>query len=511
MGWQSTFKIYRPFFVRLATIASIPGPSFELCRLTLYGCYMRQTHNTPQNPVRLIAVSNRTAVDPNARAGGLAVALWDSLKSTNGLWVGWSGKVKDFPSLTPTKVTDDGVDFALCDMSKPQYEGFYLNYANSILWPLFHNRLDLVNFDLHNFAPYQETNRQFAKAVEDNANSEDFIWVHDYHFFLIAHELRKNGWTGEIGFFLHIPFPAPDVFRALPEAALMGRALCDYDIIGLQTSTDVINLKRYLVEDCGGKEVGEEDVLVFGRTVTLRHCPIGIDAKNFRKAALGKPAKKAAKKLRRFLGGRKQIIGVDRMDYSKGLPQRFEAVSKLFDHFPETRGVTSFMQIAPPSRSIVDEYVQLRERLDGLCGRINGDYGDLDWIPIRYLARPYERAEIAGLYAMSDVCLVTPLQDGMNLVAKEFIAAQDESDPGVLILSQFAGAAEQMKEALIVNPYDTEAVAQTLHKALNMPLEERQARWKALHKTVDTQDINWWRNRFFAPRGFTQSVPKIAT
>ena len=454
---------------------------------------------------RLVAVSNRTAIDPNARAGGLAVALWDSLKDSKGLWVGWSGKIKDFPSPKAAKLSDDGVDFALCDMSKSQYEGFYLNYANSILWPLFHNRLDLVNFDLHDFIPYRETNEQFADAVAEHASPEDFVWVHDYHFFLLAQALREKSWTGQIGFFLHIPFPAPDVFRALPEAKVIARALCDYDIIGLQTTTDVINLKRLLIEDCEGQDLGGEMISVFGRVITIRHCPIGIDAQDFSAAATRSPAKKAKKKLQKFQDGRKLIIGVDRMDYSKGLPQRFEAVAKLFESFPETRGATSFMQIAPPSRSIVDEYIQLRETLDRLCGHINGDYGDLDWIPIRYLARAYQREEIAGLYQMSDVCLVTPLQDGMNLVAKEFIAAQDAKDPGVLVLSQFAGAAEQMKAALIVNPYDTEMVAQTIACALEMPLEERKSRWSELYEGVVTQDINWWRERFFAPPSISKT------
>lgn len=449
---------------------------------------------------RLIAVSNRTAIDPNARAGGLAVALWESLKESQGLWVGWSGKIKDFPSSKVTHLSDDGVDFALCDLGKSQYEGFYLNYSNSILWPLFHNRLDLVNFDLHEFGPYRETNEQFADAVSKHADPDDFVWVHDYHFFLLAQALREKSWDGQIGFFLHIPFPAPDVFRALPEASIISKALCDYDIIGLQTTTDVTNLKRLLIEDCGAIDLGGEAISVNGREVTLRHCPIGIDATRFRADSQGELAKKARKKLQSFLGNRKLIIGVDRMDYSKGLPQRFEAVAKLFESFPETHGMTSFMQIAPPSRSIVDEYIHLRETLDRLCGRINGDYGDLDWIPIRYLARPYQRKEIAGLYRMSDVCLVTPLQDGMNLVAKEFIAAQDEENPGVLILSQFAGAAEQMKAALIVNPYDTEMVANTIDLALNMPLLERKQRWSDLYLGVVDQNVEWWRKRFFSPK-----------
>ncbi len=448
---------------------------------------------------RLIAVSNRTAIDPNARAGGLAVALWDSLAETKGTWVGWSGKLRDFAGSKLRETTDDGVKFTLTDITKEQYEGFYLGYANSVLWPLLHNRLDLAVFDNHYFKAYAEINLKFANIIASKANEDDFIWVHDYHFFLLAHDLRAANVTSKIGFFLHIPFPAPEIFRALPEHDIIGRALCDYDVIGLQTENDVRNFIRFLIEDFGGEPINPEQVRVEGRSITIRHCPIGMNGPEFAQTARCEVADQAVAKLNRFLGKRQLIIGVDRMDYSKGLPQRFEAVGRLFDNHPETHGAVSFTQIAPPSRSIVDEYAQLREQLDQLSGRINGDYGDLDWIPIRYLARSYTREEIAGLYRLSDVCLVTPLQDGMNLVAKEFIAAQDPEDPGVLILSQFAGAAEQMQDAIIVNPHATDEVAQAIKQALEMPLSERKKRWEALYQNVCDEDIKWWRDQFFAP------------
>ena len=448
---------------------------------------------------RLIAVSNRTAVDPNARAGGLAVALWDTLVQTKGTWIGWSGKLRDFAGSKLQESSDDGVNFTLSDITKEQYEGFYLGYSNSVLWPLLHNRLDLAILDNNHFKAYYNINEKFADIVAAKAEDDDFIWVHDYHFFLLAKALRSRGVTAKTGFFLHIPFPAPEIFRALPENDIIGRALCDYDVIGLQTANDVRNFKRYLVEDFGGESLNDEQFKIDERIITIRHCPIGMNAPEFAQVAESDVAVEAAKKLNRFLGERQLIIGVDRMDYSKGLPQRFEAVGRLFDSYPETHGAVSFTQVAPPSRSIVDEYAQLRETLDQLSGRINGDYGDLDWIPIRYLARSYDREKIAGLYRLSDVCLVTPLQDGMNLVAKEFIAAQDPENPGVLVLSQFAGAAEQMTQALIVNPHDTSSVATAIKEALDMPLAERKRRWSTLYKNICDEDISWWRERFFAP------------
>ena len=465
----------------------------------LYGNPMSQKPLFDPSKGRLIAVSNRTANDPNARAGGLAVALWDALVETKGTWVGWSGKLRDFAGSKLREDYDDGVEFTLADMTKEQYEGFYLGYANSVLWPLLHNRLDLAILDNTHFKAYSDINRKFADIIAAKAKEDDFIWVHDYHFFLLARDLRAANVTSKIGFFLHIPFPAPEIFRALPEHDIIGRALCDYDVIGLQTKNDVSNFIRFLIEDFGGERLNAEQVRIEGRVITIRHCPIGMNGPEFAETAKCDIANDAALKLNRFLGQRQLIIGVDRMDYSKGLPQRFEAVGRLFDSYPETHGAVSFTQIAPPSRSIVDEYAQLRETLDQLSGRINGDYGDLDWIPIRYLARSYTREEIAGLYRLADVCLVTPLQDGMNLVAKEFIAAQNPEDPGVLILSQFAGAAEQMKEAIIVNPHATDDVAAAIKTALNMPLAERKTRWKALYKNVCEEDITWWRQQFFAP------------
>lgn len=456
---------------------------------------------------RLIAISNRTAADPSARAGGLAVAVWESLKSTGGVWFGWSGDVVDKPSRSVQSLKDDGVEFVLTDLSEDEHDQYYLQYANSVLWPVFHYRLDLAAFNSEAFQVYSAVNQRIANLVTERLHDGDSVWVHDYHFLLMGDSLRRAGWDGPIGFFLHIPFPPPEVFRALPEHQWIARAMCNYSVIGFQSEQDRSNFTRYLIEDCKGTDLGDGVYEAFNTTIKIEAYPIGIDAEGFAEAARTKKAQQAADRIGRFLGGRNLVIGVDRMDYSKGLPERFEAVGQLFDDHPETIGKVSVTQIAPPSRSKVEEYRELRQSLDRLAGQINGDHGDLDWIPLRYLARSYDREELAGLFRIARVGLVTPLRDGMNLVCKEFVMAQDEADPGVLILSEFAGAAEQLKDALLVNPHDTRKLAKTIHLALTMPLKERVERWQSLRDIVVEQDIGWWRKKFLKDLGELQVPP----
>ena len=458
---------------------------------------------------RLVAISNRTAAGSESKAGGLAVALWETLVETKGLWIGWSGRVLDFETARVNHLEEEGVQFALSDLSRRQYDGFYLAYANSVLWPVMHNRIDLAVFEADTYRNYRSVNEKFARIAVQEARAEDFVWVHDYHFFLLGRMMRQRGWLGRLGWFLHIPFPAPDAFRAIPQHRELGEAMCAYDVVGVQTDKDLYNLARYLEEEFDAEELPDGRFRVGERTVRLLHCPIGIDVDAFVEAATCDHAKQAAAKLETFLGNRQLVLGVDRMDYSKGLIQRFEGMADLFDRHPDVHGQISFTQIAPPSRSVVEGYQLLRQKLDELSGRINGDYGDLDWIPIRYLARGYDRDEIAGLYRLAKVCLVTPLQDGMNLVAKEFIAAQDPEDPGVLVLSQFAGAAEQMQEALIVNPYDAAAIAEAVYRAIHMPLEERKTRWASLMDGINRQDLIWWRNRFLDAVPADAEVPAL--
>lgn len=462
--------------------------------------------HSPPSKGRLIAVSNRTAAGQASKVGGLAVALWEALLQTQGVWVGWSGRITDYPRRNLQETYEDPVTFGLCDLSVQQYEGYYLGYSNSVLWPVMHSRIDLAQFDADAFGAYRDVNHLFAEGLIEMLKPADTVWVHDYHFILLAKALRARGWAGKTGFFLHIPFPAPNMFCSIPQHRELGKALLSFDVIGLQTHSDVANLIAYLESEFDAQRISDEVLDVSGRRVVVRHCPIGIDAASFQEDARSSAAQEAADKLKTFLKNRELVIGVDRLDYSKGLPQRFEGMATLFDKYSELHGRLSFTQIAPPSRSNVEEYAHLREELDALCGRINGDYGDLDWIPIRYLARGYPREEIAGIYRLSRVGLVTPLMDGMNLVAKEFIAAQDPQDPGVLVLSQFAGAAEQMDAALIINPHDVDAIAGAVKQALDMPLAERQSRHASLLKGIKEQDINWWRQRFLSAFDVLQGV-----
>ena len=446
---------------------------------------------------RLIIASNRIASPGAERAGGLAMALGDALAERGGgVWFGWSGETVERETRGVRLFAEGNVDFALADLTQAEYEGYYLGYANRALWPVFHYRVDLAHFDETEFAAYEAVNRRFARLLAQFTRTDDIVWVHDYHFLLMGQEMRASGWDGSMGFFLHIPFPAPEVFTSLPHHQRLARGLCAYDLVGFQTERDSANFRRYLVELAGAVVQDDGRIRVFDRTVSVDSFPIGVDPDDIATAAEAEEGRSAAARLGRLTEHRALVIGVDRMDYSKGLPQRMEAFGRMLDDHQELHGRVSFLQIAPPSREAVDAYQVLREELDRLSGRINGDYADLDWMPIRYLARSYSRGALCGLYRLARVGLVTPLYDGMNLVAKEFVAAQVPDDPGALVLSEFAGAAEQLPAALLVNPHDIGATADATFRALSMPLEERQERWQELIRAVRDQDIGWWRRRF---------------
>jgi trehalose 6-phosphate synthase len=453
---------------------------------------------------RLIVASNRTAAPGEDRAGGLAVALREALAERGGgLWFGWSGELSEREARGVRVVAEGAVEFALADLTEAEHDGYYLGYANRALWPIFHYRVDLARFGDAEFEAYEGVNRRFGRLLHHLLRPDDLVWVHDYHFLLLGQELRQGGWQGPLGFFLHIPFPPPEVWAALPQHARLARALCEFDLLGFQTARDVGNFSRYMVEQHGAEPLGggaSEDTRLraFGRTVRLGAFPIGIDPEEVSRFAEGPEARDAVARVRGFVGDRALVIGADRMDYSKGLPQRVQAFGRLLDENEALRGRVNLLQIAPPSREAVGAYRDLREELDRLAGRVNGDYSDLDWTPIRYLARGYPRPVLAGLYRLARVGLVTPLHDGMNLVAKEFVAAQEAADPGVLILSEFAGAAERMEAALLVNPHDVGGVAEAIRRALEMPQAERVERWRALDAEVRTRDVAAWRRGFLA-------------
>lgn len=448
---------------------------------------------------RLIIASNRTAAPGEPRAGGLAVALSDALAERGGgVWFGWSGETVERETRGLRVFTEDQVDFALADLTQAEYDGYYLGYANRALWPVFHYRTDLAHFDEADFAAYEAVNRRFGRLLAQLTRPGDTVWIHDYHFLLMGQEMRASGWDGPMGFFLHIPFPAPEVFSSLPQHQRLARGLAAFDLVGFQTERDTGNFTRYLVEACGAAIAEDGSIAVFDHSLRAQTFSIGIDPQELADLATGAEARAAAERVGRILDTRALVLGVDRMDYSKGLPQRMEAFGRMLDDHEDLRGSVSFLQIAPPSRETVEAYQALRGDLDRLTGRINADYADLDWVPIRYLARGYPRETLAGLYRLARVGLVTPLHDGMNLVAKEFVAAQDPEDPGVLVLSEFAGAAEQMPTALLVNPHDIAAMADAIDHALRMPLDERRARWQAMDASVRAADIAWWRHNYLA-------------
>jgi trehalose 6-phosphate synthase len=446
---------------------------------------------------RLIIASNRTASPGTQRAGGLAVALAEALAERGGgVWFGWSGETVERETRGVRLFAEGNVDFALADLTDAEYEGYYLGYANRALWPVFHYRVDLAHFDENDFETYEQVNRRFGRLLAQFTRPDDTVWVHDYHFLLMGQEMRASGWDGRMGFFLHIPFPAPEVFTALPQHQRLARGLCAFDLVGFQTERDTANFRRYLVESASGQLLEDGRIEIYDRVVRAETFSIGVDVDEIERLAEAEEARDAAARLGRLTENRDLVIGVDRMDYSKGLPQRMEAFGRMLDEHEELHGRVSFLQIAPPSREAVDAYQVLREELDRLSGRINGDYADLDWMPIRYLARSYSREALCGLFRLARVGLVTPLYDGMNLVAKEYVAAQDPENPGALVLSEFAGAAEQLQSALLVNPHDIGASSEAIFRALSMPLEERRERWQDLIRAVREQDIAWWRRRF---------------
>lgn len=448
-------------------------------------------------PARLVVVSNRIASPRDAgRAGGLAVALLDTLQVSGGLWFGWSGNVSEVQRTEPIVAKHGALSLATLDLAPEDYDEYYNGFANRTLWPLFHYRIDLGTFDRDHYQGYLRVNQRFAHALKPLLKGDDILWVHDYHLMAFGEELRRMGCQQTMGFFLHIPFPAHEVFATLPVHDVLVRALFAYDVVGFQTEADRRCFVDYVVTEADGRVHEDGRVSAFGRTIVAKVFPIGIDAKAFATFATSKEAALHAERMKKVLHQRLAIVGVDRLDYSKGLPERFRSFECLLQMYPENRGRASYIQIAPPSRSDVQEYVDIRHELEGLSGMINGEFSEFDWTPLRYINRSFTRRALAGIFRISRVGLVTPLRDGMNLVAKEYVAAQSARSPGVLILSRFSGAARRADGALIVNPYDIKGVADALQTALNMSLQERRERWSTLIKDVRENDVAAWSRSF---------------
>ena len=446
---------------------------------------------------RLVVVSNRVALPRETRAGGLASAMQAALAERGGLWFGWSGRTVPENERALRTESDGPIDYALLDLTRTEYEQYYLGFSNRTLWPLLHFRPSLLEYRRAQYAGYREVNRLFASHLARLLRPDDVVWVHDYHLIPLAAALRALGVSQRIGFFLHIPLPPPALLATLPHHEQLFSTLGAYDLVGLQGRRDRDALVAYFREEMGATATDEGDVrLPDGRRFRARAFPIGIDTAQVAAQARKSAGSAATQRLVKSLEGRQLAIGVDRLDYSKGLPQRFEAFAHFLSGHPEWRSRISFLQIAPPSREDVPEYRELRSRLERVAGATNGRYAEPDWVPIRYVNRSFSQATLAGFYRVAHIGLVTPLRDGMNLVAKEFIAAQPPEDPGVLILSSFAGAAEELLESIIINPLDVDDIAESLEQALDMTKAERRRRWEAMFERISRNDIGAWRRAF---------------
>ena len=448
---------------------------------------------------RLVVISNRLADPRKPAAGGLAVALGEALNQTGGLWFGWSGTVVEggTPGEGELHTRQAGaVTLATVDLCREDHDSYYHGYSNSVLWPVFHYRLDLADFNASYIAGYRRVNQMLARKLLPLLRDDDVIWVHDYHLIPLAAELRAMGCKQRIGFFLHIPMPPPLIMAAIPQHEWLMRSLFAYDLVGLQSEADVAHFTRYVRNEGGAEAVDEKRVRAFGATVVVQSFPIGIDVDEFTRLTHAPDALETYEKMRDEYSRRRLLLGIDRLDYSKGLPQRLRAFRELLARHPEQRRRATLIQIGSPTREGLDAYADIRRELESLCGAVNGDYGELDWMPVRYIHRMVARKRVPGLCRAAAVGLVTPLRDGMNLVAKEYVVAQDPDNPGVLVLSRFAGAAEQLKEALLVNPYDPQGMADSIQQALQMPLAERQARHQKLMARIKEHDVHWWRKAF---------------
>jgi trehalose 6-phosphate synthase len=448
---------------------------------------------------RLIIVSNRVAVPDSPRtplAGGMAVAVKAALKNRKGMWFGWSGRVAEGPAESPQAVDVNKVTYVLIDLSKSDIQEYYNGLANSVLWPILHYRVDLQEFSRVDASGYVRVNRMFADRLSALLNDDDVIWVHDYHLMLLGRELRSRGHRNRIGFFLHTPCAPPDILQTLPQHKEILGGLTYYDLVGFQTENDRDNFGHYLTTLGAQSRGGVFEIE--SRKVRLGAFPVSIESKAYMRLARNAGRSALVALVRESLGGNRLVLGVDRLDYSKGIPDRVRAFERFLENNPEWHGRVTLLQITPKSRSDVKQYGEIESEVTGLIGKVNGRFGDAAWTPIRYVNRSYSRTVLAGLYRAADVAMVTPLRDGMNLVAKEYLAAQDPDDPGVLVLSEFAGAAKELDHALIVNPHETDAVASALKRALEMPLAERRERHAPMLAHLLENDITKWAEDYLA-------------
>jgi trehalose 6-phosphate synthase len=411
------------------------------------------------------------------------------------MWFGWSGETSQSPAEDPEIIIRGDIRYATIDLDQSEFDGYYNGYCNGTLWPLFHYFPDRFTHEQRDYEAYQAVNARFARQLMKVVKPTDALWIHDYHLIPLGRQLRRLGFPGRIGFFLHIPFPHVQLLRLLPNYTELVQDLCQYDLVGFQTESDVHSFLSCL-EPPRSSLPPNRRLEIGGRGVTLGAYPIGIDVESVCNEAVTTSEQDTVQRMTVSLMGRKLVVGVDRLDYTKGLTERFAAYEQFLEGFPENQGNVTFLQIAPPSRADVQAYGDIRKGLEQSAGRLNGRFAEADWTPIRYLNRDYSHATLMGFLRAAKVALVTPVRDGMNLVAKEFVAAQDPQDPGVLILSPMAGAAEELHGALQVSPYDKRGMAIALQTALNMPLEERRRRYEQMMGAVRQHDIHNWYGSF---------------
>jgi trehalose 6-phosphate synthase/phosphatase len=448
---------------------------------------------------RLIVVSNRLPfafrrakggqwrAEPGS--GGLVTALLPVLRNRGGTWVGWpgaAGEAREFSAALAGAGAGAGYKLAAVQLDSSEVRDFYQGFANEIIWPLFHDLPSLCNFEPAYWRTYREVNRKYAKAVRQRSAPGDFVWVHDYHLMCLAAELRALGERRRVAFFLHIPFPAPDVFMKLPWRAPLLDALLEYDLVGFQTARD---RKNFLA--CA-QTLGRD-----ARPERTGHFPISIDCDAFMRRAAAADVAAKARELHQLLPKRELLLGIDRLDYTKGIALRLRAFQDLLVRHPDMRGRVSLIQVVVPSREDIPQYRAMKTEIEQLVGRINGEFARPGgWVPVWYEYRSLSRLELLAYYRAADIALITPLKDGMNLVAKEYCACSIEEDC-VLILSEFAGAAAQLAGgALLVNPYDIRGVADAIRTAHAMPAEERTARMRRMRRSIRRQDVFWWVDSF---------------
>jgi trehalose 6-phosphate synthase len=454
----------------------------------------------PTHAGRVVVVSNRvgTATSLRSSPGGLASAMLAALAGRRAMWFGWSGETVEGAPAAPRVVTEGDITRVLVDLPRADYERYYNGFSNRALWPLFHYRIGMAEYLPEDHAGYLRVNEEFAARLVPFLEAGDVIWVHDYHLIPLGGFLRARGVRNRIGFFLHTPFPGSEILTTMPVHASLMRALADYDLLGFQTASDATAFSDYIIREAHGTVARDGTVSAFDRNFRIGVFPVGIDAQATESRARHALASLRGRRLRDSLTGRKLIIGVDRLDYSKGLIQRFKAVELMYAEHPEHRRGTVVLQIAPISREEVPEYRQVRSELNALIGHINGRFGEPDLLPVRYLNKNFGQQILFGFFRLAAVGLVTSLRDGMNLVAKEYVASQDAENPGVPVLSRFAGASKQLDAALIVNPFDPQEIAAATHRALGMPIEERRERHGAMMRVLRGYDIETWRDAFLA-------------